>query len=61
MKHARLAVEAEPPKEPGWYWVKNERTSPHVVPIYASHDDFTYCITRNNENQWAGPIPEPEE
>lgn len=47
----------EPPKEPGWYWVRDYGKRIHIVDVGCNMTEYEPQPHR----EWAGPIPEPEE
>lgn len=47
----------EPPKEPGWYWIRDYRKRIHIVDVGCDMTEYEPQPYR----EWAGPIPEPEE
>jgi hypothetical protein len=53
----RLRWSKEPPKEPGWYWVRDYGKRIHIVDVGCDMTEYEPQPYR----EWAGPIPEPEE
>ena len=53
----RLRWTKEPPKEPGWYWVRDYGKRIHIVDVGCDMTEYEPQPHR----EWAGPIPEPEE
>lgn len=64
----KLKPTTEPPKEPGWYWVK---LGPHSAwqPLYVGlcvgqlrlwHNGCHHAFEDWPDSQWAGPLPKPE-
>lgn len=48
----------EPPKEPGWYWVRFDGNEVRMLEI---RRDWLKTVQKITEWEWAGPIPEPRE
>lgn len=53
----RLRWSKEPPKEPGWYWIRDYGKRIHIVDVGCDMTEYEPQPYR----EWAGPIPEPEE
>lgn len=53
----RLRWTKEPPKEPGWYWVRDYGKRIHIVDVGCDMTEYE----PQSHREWAGPIPEPEE
>lgn len=53
----RLRWTKEPPKEPGWYWIRDYGKRIHIVDVGCDMTEYEPQPYR----KWAGPIPEPEE
>ena len=53
----RLRWTKEPPKDPGWYWVRDYGKRIHIVDVGCNMTKYEPQPHR----EWAGPIPEPEE
>ena len=53
----RLRWTKEPPKEPGWYWVRDYGKRIHIVDVGCDMTEYEPQPHR----EWAGPIPEPEQ
>lgn len=53
----RLRWTKEPPKEPGWYWIRDYGKRIHIVDVGCDMTEYEPQPYR----EWAGPIPEPEE
>ena len=53
----RLRWSKEPPKEPGWYWIRDYGKRIHIVDMGCDMTEYEPQPYR----EWAGPIPEPEE
>ena len=61
----------EPPKEPGWYWLRTTRRTIVCQVMLDQDGQLEIDWLPQNERlawlnrwlgcQWAGPIPEPEE
>ncbi len=46
----------EPPKEPGWYWIRDYGKRLHIVDVGCDMTEYEPQPYR----EWAGPIPEPK-
>lgn len=53
----RLRWTKEPPKDPGWYWIRDYGKRLHIVDVGCDMTEYEPQPYR----EWAGPIPEPEE
>ena len=53
----RLRWTKEPPKDPGWYWIRDYGKRIHIVDVGCDMTEYEPQPYR----EWAGPIPEPEE
>ena len=53
----RLRWTKEPPKEPGWYWIRDYGKRLHIVDVGCDMTEYEPQPYR----EWAGPVPEPEE
>lgn len=53
----RLRWTKEPPKDPGWYWIRDYGKRIHIVDVGCDMTEYEPQPHR----EWAGPIPEPEE
>ena len=53
----RLRWSKEPPKDPGWYWIRDYGKRIHIVDVGCDMTEYEPQPYR----EWAGPIPEPEE
>lgn len=53
----RLRWTKEPPKEPGWYWIRDYGKRIHIVDVGCDMTEYEPQPYR----KWAGPIPESEE
>lgn len=47
----------EPPKEPGWYWIRDYGKRIHIVDVGCDMTEYEPQPYR----EWAGPIPQPED
>lgn len=53
----RLRWTKEPPKEMGWYWIRDYGKRLHIVDVGCDMTEYEPQPYR----EWAGPIPEPKE
>lgn len=51
----RLRWTKEPPKDPGWYWIRDYGKRLHIVDVGCDMTEYEPQPYR----EWAGPIPEP--
>lgn len=63
----------EPPKKPGFYWVRSSKITAEVCFVFSNNGLFVSRVYNDESEplegfiscrrgvEWAGPIPEPED